>query len=79
MFVQTWPVEKITRRLDSFLMPNLETASKFILTPDIHDAILIQGVAVDTETQEYLVAPVYVHPTIRRLSFPVSSTLDLPE
>ncbi|XP_054926219.1 sperm-specific sodium:proton exchanger-like [Dermacentor andersoni] len=67
---QTWPLEKIQRRLDSFLMPNLEIATKFILTPDIHDAILIQGVAIDSETQEYLVGPMYVPRTTRRLSFP---------
>ncbi|XP_070394150.1 uncharacterized protein [Dermacentor albipictus] len=67
---QTWPLEKIQRRLDSFLMPNLEIATKFILTPDIHDAILIQGVAIDSETQEYLVGPLYVRRTTCRLSFP---------
>lgn len=67
---QTWPLEKIQRRLDSFLMPNLEIATKFILTSDIHDAILIQGVAVDSETQENLIAPRYVPRTTRRLSFP---------
>ncbi|KAH6931565.1 hypothetical protein HPB50_025262 [Hyalomma asiaticum] len=68
--VNTWPLEKIQRRLDSFLMPNLEIATKFILTPDIHDAILIQGVAIDSETQEPLTAPVYVPRSTRRLSFP---------
>ncbi|XP_065285634.1 sperm-specific sodium:proton exchanger-like [Dermacentor albipictus] len=67
---QTWPLEKIQRRLDSFLMPNLEIATKFILTPDIHDVILIQGVAIDSETQEYLIGPMYVPRTTRRLSFP---------
>ncbi|KAL1479244.1 hypothetical protein MTO96_052009 [Rhipicephalus appendiculatus] len=67
---QTWPLEKIQRRLDSFLMPNLEIATKFILTPDIHDAILIQGIAIDSETQEYLVGPMYVPRSTRRLSFP---------
>ncbi|CAN7937778.1 unnamed protein product, partial [Ixodes hexagonus] len=67
---QTWPVEKITKRLDTFLMPNLENASRFILTADVHDAILIQGVAVDTESQDSLVAPIYVPQSVRRLSFP---------
>ncbi|KAL1479250.1 hypothetical protein MTO96_052007 [Rhipicephalus appendiculatus] len=51
-------------------MPNLEIATKFILTPDIHDAILIQGIAIDSETQEYLVGPMYVPRSTRRLSFP---------
>ncbi|KAK8758237.1 hypothetical protein V5799_004131 [Amblyomma americanum] len=68
--VNTWPLEKIQRRLDSFLMPNLEIATKFILTSDIHDAILIQGVAVDSETQESLIGPRYVPRSTRRLSFP---------
>ncbi|XP_077564299.1 sperm-specific sodium:proton exchanger-like [Haemaphysalis longicornis] len=67
---QTWPLEKIQRRLDSFLMPDLEIATKFLLTPDIHDAILIQGVAIDSETLEPLVAPIYVPRRTRRLSFP---------
>ncbi|XP_077485275.1 sperm-specific sodium:proton exchanger-like [Amblyomma americanum] len=67
---QTWPLEKIQRRLDSFLMPNLEIATKFILTSDIHDAILIQGVAIDSETQESLIGPRYVPRSTRRLSFP---------
>uniref|UniRef100_A0A1S4LC91 Cyclic nucleotide-binding domain-containing protein n=1 Tax=Ixodes scapularis TaxID=6945 RepID=A0A1S4LC91_IXOSC len=67
---QTWPVDKITRRLDTFLMPNLESASRFILPPDVHDAILVQGVAVDPESQESLIAPIYIPQSVRRLSFP---------
>ncbi|KAM7314755.1 uncharacterized protein ISCGN_004539 [Ixodes scapularis] len=68
--VNTWPVDKITRRLDTFLMPNLESASRFILPPDVHDAILVQGVAVDPESQESLIAPIYIPQSVRRLSFP---------
>ncbi|XP_064470464.1 uncharacterized protein LOC135385200 isoform X2 [Ornithodoros turicata] len=67
---QTWPAGRIRRRLESFLMPNLENASKLILTPDIHDTLLIQGVAIDTESQETLTGPMYIPHRVRRLSFP---------
>ncbi|KAL1483927.1 hypothetical protein MTO96_012091 [Rhipicephalus appendiculatus] len=48
---QTWPVDKISRRLESFLLPDLKRCSKFNLSAEIEDAILIQGTALDPDTQ----------------------------
>ncbi|XP_077484930.1 sperm-specific sodium:proton exchanger-like [Amblyomma americanum] len=67
---QTWPLDKISRRLESFLLPDLERCSKFNLTADIEDAILIHGIALDPETQEYFVAPAYLPPQTMKITFP---------
>lgn len=67
---QTWPLDKINRRLESFLLPDLERCSKFNLTADIEDAILIHGIALDPETQEYFVAPAYLPPETVKITFP---------
>ncbi|KAK8770980.1 hypothetical protein V5799_025777 [Amblyomma americanum] len=66
----TWPLDKISRRLESFLLPDLERCSKFNLTADIEDAILIHGIALDPETQEYFVAPAYLPPQTMKITFP---------
>ncbi|XP_064472111.1 uncharacterized protein LOC135386228 [Ornithodoros turicata] len=67
---QTWPPGRLKRRLETFLMPNLENASRFMLTSDIYDTMLIQGVAIDTETQELLTGPMYIPHWVRRLNLP---------
>ncbi|XP_077564822.1 sperm-specific sodium:proton exchanger-like [Haemaphysalis longicornis] len=67
---QTWPLDKINRRLESFLLPDLERCSKFRLTGDIEDAILIHGVAVDPESQDYFIAPMYLPPHATKVTFP---------
>ncbi|KAL1424524.1 hypothetical protein MTO96_020073 [Rhipicephalus appendiculatus] len=67
---QTWPLDKISRRLESFLLPDLERCSKFNLTAEIEDAILIQGTALDPETQDYFVAPIYLPSQAMKITFP---------
>ncbi|XP_075549515.1 sperm-specific sodium:proton exchanger-like isoform X2 [Dermacentor variabilis] len=67
---QTWPLDKISRRLESFLLPDLERCSKFTLTAEIEDAILIQGTALDPETQDYFVAPIYLPSQAMKITFP---------
>ncbi|KAH8022614.1 hypothetical protein HPB51_000914 [Rhipicephalus microplus] len=67
---QTWPLDKISRRLESFLLPDLERCSKFNLTAEVEDAILIQGTALDPETQDYFVAPIYLPSQAMKITFP---------
>ncbi|XP_072144445.1 sperm-specific sodium:proton exchanger-like [Dermacentor andersoni] len=67
---QTWPLDKISRRLESFLLPDLERCSKFNLTAEIEDAILIQGTALDPETQDSFVAPMYLPSHSMKITFP---------
>ncbi|KAH7950736.1 hypothetical protein HPB52_000224 [Rhipicephalus sanguineus] len=67
---QAWPLDKISRRLESFLLPDLERSSKFNLTAEIEDAILIQGTALDPDTQCSFVAPIYLSSQTMKITFP---------
>ncbi|XP_064464210.1 uncharacterized protein LOC135375446 [Ornithodoros turicata] len=67
---QTWPLEKISRRLESFLLPDLSECNRFQLTSDIQEAVLVQGIALDTETQDLYTAPVCLPSKPMRLVFP---------
>ncbi|KAL3211423.1 hypothetical protein MRX96_036403, partial [Rhipicephalus microplus] len=67
---QTWPLDKISERLESFLLPDLERCSKFNLSAEIEDAILIQGTALDPDTQCSFVAPIYLSSQTMKITFP---------
>ncbi|XP_064472024.1 uncharacterized protein LOC135386181 isoform X2 [Ornithodoros turicata] len=71
---QTWPLEKISRRLESFLLPDLSECNRFQLTSDIQEAVLVQGIALDTETQDLYTAPVCLPSKPMRLVFPTRET-----
>lgn len=74
---QTWPLDKISERLESFLLPDLERCSKFNLSAEIEDAILIQGTALDPDTQCSFVAPIYLSSQTMKITFPVTSISSL--
>ncbi|XP_064472021.1 sperm-specific sodium:proton exchanger-like isoform X2 [Ornithodoros turicata] len=67
---QMWPTKKILLRLENIVLPNLEHARSFLVTPDIEEVVLIQGIIEDAEESSTYIGPIYIPRAVRKIIFP---------